>query len=279
MPRAWLILVCCLLWLLGLAWGAGAQLTPSPDPGLDAMKYRAIYGHDPPPPEEKAQDKDQKQDPNQPVEEPKPQYRWGHDRLLNPNASQQQGSGPATGASPYPEQPGLAPLTPGQLPSPGMAQPPGMGQGGAPLAPLAPGPSAGAQDEGGDMSRLVEVRVSDQKGRPVYGAQVTVFSGRLSAPQMGFTDSLGILSLRVPCLERGQPLSHQVKVSTGLSAEEQQMLTDRQNCLEPGVVTFVVSPQDRQEQREREYRQRQFLYQQEDDLKKAIPPPPVKKEQ
>jgi hypothetical protein len=256
MIRAVVALLLCLLLAMCLGGAAGAQLRDPRDPGLDEMKYRAIYGRPPPPPEE--QEKDKAQEPGEePEEEAKPQYRWGSDPLLNPG-SRPSVPPPAPLAAPSP-----SPAAPGSpAPLAGEAPPQEAGDG----PPLPPGANAPGP------RRLIEVQVSDDLGNPIPDAQVSVTTREMIALSEGVTNGLGLYSAEVPCYQPGRPggLTHTVRVMAQQGLESRLVFSNRNNCDQPAEVSFVLVDESQQRRLEQEYRRRQFLYEQEDEQKKKL---------
>ena len=262
MLRAVAALLLCLLLAMGLAGAAGAQVRDPRDPGLDEMKYRALYGRPPPPPEEPSEN--QAQEPGQePGEEPKPQYRWGSDPLLNPGL---RSANPPAAPAPSAAPPSSAAPSPAAsappAPLPGAVSPPEAG-GGPPLPP-------GVEAQG--PRRLIEVQVSDDLGNPIPDARVSVTTSEVISLSEGLTNELGLYSAEVPCYQPGRPggLTHTVRVMAQQGMESRLVFSDRSNCGQPAEVSFVLVDESQQRRLEQEYRRRQFLYEQEDEQKKKL---------
>ncbi len=245
----WLVLL-----LLAALLGAGpaqAQYAPAPNPGLDEMKYRAIYGRPPPPPEED-KGKKAKEGEGEAGEEAKPRYRFGDDALLSPPGQRT----PAAPASTSPAPAGsAAPAYP-----PDLDRPPGAGDGDRP-------PRTQAPASPGLPQREIRVQVLDDLGRPVPLVSVSLSTRQYPFFSEGLTNQEGFFQSSVPCYLPGRQsmLSHTLRVSGDWGSVERLVVTRQDSCGRPDVETVMLSDPNRVQKMLQPYRERQERYDTEEE--------------
>ncbi len=294
MLRSLMLLLWCLLLALCLAAAAGAQYRDPRDPGLDDMKYRAIHGRPPPPPEEQTQpgsygsggtdksgsggaggygtggagsygsksagaqgggekDKEKKQE----QEAKPPEYRWGGDRLLNPDAALGQRPAPP---APYPS----ATAAPGSPAAPGAPAEGRRTSPGGPNAGQQTGQAMQRRTESSQPMRLIVVHAENHLGRPEGRVRVSVTNSLGLMPRHGYTNPLGLFSVEVPCYVpgSGNRIVYTVRVADGPRQPSQLVFSSRDNCYKRADLRFVIS--EGSLRRERQEMQRQLREQEED---------------
>lgn len=270
------ILPWCLLFILAVLMGAGpgwAQIDQRPlNPNLDEMKYKALWGRPPPSlGQDKAKEAEEakkaeearaaeeagkaEEGETRTTEEYKPRYRFADDPLLNPPG---QRAPAAPSASPAPDQsaPPAYPRAP--------ARPPGLG--------YSREVSSGLEAPATALPlRRVRVVVTDDQGKPIPLAQVSISTRQYIFLREGLTGEDGVFTTSVPCYLPGrQPmLAHTLRVSSALGSLERLVVTRQGSCHTPDRVEVMLADPNRLLEMERRYKERQELYEQEEEEQKA----------